>query len=93
VQTVTSDADTFEGKMADSYIMALDLGTTGNRAILFDKQGNVVAQFYKELTQYYPQPGWLEHDPREIWKDIHGAMQGVMEKAQVAPDTGGCHRL
>jgi glycerol kinase len=85
VQTVTSDADTFEGKMADSYIMALDLGTTGNRAILFDKQGNVVAQFYKELTQYYPQPGWLEHDPREIWKDIHGAMQSVMEKAQVAP--------
>lgn len=71
--------------MADSYIMALDLGTTGNRAILFDKQGNVVAQSYKELTQYYPQPGWLEHDPREIWKDIHGVMQGVMAKAQLAP--------
>ncbi|MEB3269756.1 MAG: glycerol kinase GlpK [Leptolyngbya sp.] len=71
--------------MAESYVMALDLGTTGNRAILFDHNGAVVAQSYKELTQYYPQPGWLEHDPREIWDDICGAMQGVLGKASVDP--------
>ncbi|WP_008312908.1 glycerol kinase GlpK [Leptolyngbya sp. PCC 6406] len=69
--------------MTASYIMALDLGTTGNRAILFDHSGSIVAQFYKELTQYYPQPGWLEHDPREIWADIYDAMQAVLAKAGI----------
>ena len=69
--------------MSASYIMALDLGTTGNRAILFDQDGQVVAQSYKELTQYYPEPGWLEHDPREIWEDISWAAKGVLEKAKI----------
>lgn len=69
--------------MAESYIMALDLGTTGNRAILFNQAGAIAAQSYKELTQYYPQPGWLEHDPREIWADICGAMHAVLEKANI----------
>jgi glycerol kinase len=69
--------------MAASYIMALDLGTTGNRAILFDQTGQVVAQSYKELTQYYPEPGWLEHDPREIWADICWAAQGALEKGNI----------
>ena len=50
------------------YILSLDLGTTGNRAILFDRQGNIVGQAYKELTQHYPHPGWLEHDAVEIWR-------------------------
>jgi len=44
---------------APAYVLALDLGTTGNRALLFDAQGAVVGQTYKELTQHYPQPGWL----------------------------------
>ncbi|MEM7648201.1 MAG: glycerol kinase GlpK [Cyanobacteria bacterium P01_A01_bin.70] len=70
--------------MTAAYIMALDLGTTGNRAILFDRDGQIVAQCYKELTQYYPEPGWLEHDPREIWDDIQWAAKGVLEKSQVA---------
>ena len=43
-----------------SYILALDLGTTGNRAFVFDSNGQIVGQAYKELTQYYPQPGWLD---------------------------------
>ncbi len=68
---------------APAYILALDLGTTGNRAILFDAQGAIVSQAYKELTQYYPQPGWLEHDPREIWQDILWAMQTSLQKAGV----------
>ena len=57
------------------YVLALDLGTTGNRAILFDKQGNVVGQAYQELTQHYPHPGWLEHDATEIWQDTVSCMQ------------------
>ncbi len=60
------------------YILSLDLGTTGNRAILFDRQGNVVGQAYKELTQNYPQPGWLEHDATEIWQDVQEAIKQVI---------------
>jgi glycerol kinase len=69
---------------APAYILALDLGTTGNRAILFDAQGAIVSQAYKELTQYYPQPGWLEHDPREIWQDTLWAMQTALHKAGIS---------
>ncbi|NJO41066.1 MAG: glycerol kinase GlpK [Cyanobacteria bacterium CRU_2_1] len=69
-----------------THIMALDLGTTGNRAILFDAEGNIAGQAYKELTQYYPQPGWLEHDPREIWQDIRWAMQTAIQRARVQPN-------
>lgn len=64
------------------YILSLDLGTTGNRAILFDRQGNVVGQAYKELTQYYPQPGWLEHDATEIWQDVQESIKQVISKNQ-----------
>ena len=70
--------------MSASYIMALDLGTTGNRAILFDQEGQVVEQSYKELTQFYPEPGWLEHDAREIWDDIRWAARGALEKSKIA---------
>ena len=49
------------------YIMALDQGTTSSRCILFDREGNVRQVAQKEFTQYYPKPGWVEHDPMEIW--------------------------
>ena len=66
-----------------AYVLALDLGTTGNRAILFNAEGIIVSSAYKELTQYYPQPGWLEHDPREIWLDTCWAMQTAINKAGI----------
>lgn len=50
-----------------TYIMALDQGTTSSRCILFDKQGNICSMAQKEFTQIYPQPGWVEHNPMEIW--------------------------
>lgn len=49
------------------YIMALDQGTTSSRCILFDKKGNICSMAQKEFTQIYPQAGWVEHNPREIW--------------------------
>ena len=49
------------------YIMALDQGTTSSRCILFDKQGNICSMAQKEFTQIYPKPGWVEHNPMEIW--------------------------
>ncbi|XTZ11593.1 MAG: FGGY family carbohydrate kinase, partial [cyanobacterium endosymbiont of Rhopalodia inflata] len=67
----------------DKYILAIDLGTTGNRAILFDKEGAVAGQAYKELTQHYPHPGWLEHDATEIWQDTLSVIDQVLEKKQI----------
>ncbi len=49
------------------YIMALDAGTTSNRCILFDQAGRICSSAQKEFTQYFPKPGWVEHDPEEIW--------------------------
>ena len=66
------------------YILALDLGTTGNRAILFDAEGAMLAQAYKELTQHYPQPGCLEHNPDQIWQDTYACMQQVLQDTGVS---------
>lgn len=71
--------------MTANYIMALDLGTTGNRAIIFDRDGNIAGQAYRELTQYYPKPGWVEHDPREIWEEIDWCMGSAISKAELKP--------
>ena len=71
--------------MTDKYVLSLDLGTTGNRAILFDRQGDVVGQAYKELTQYYPQPGWLEHDAEEIWQEVSSCIQQVVTEQNANP--------
>lgn len=51
----------------NKYILALDQGTTSSRCILFDRGGNICSMAQKEFTQYYPEPGWVEHDPMEIW--------------------------
>ena len=67
------------------YVLALDLGTTGNRAIVFDAQGDIVGQAYQELTQYYPQPGWLEHDPQEIWQDTLTCIHKVIKDNSISP--------
>lgn len=69
--------------MTKNYVLALDLGTTGNRAIVFNREGQMIAQAYKELTQHYPQPGWLEHDPMEIWKDTRWAIGQAIAEAQI----------
>jgi glycerol kinase len=71
--------------MLSGYILALDLGTTGNRAFVFDADGKIVANAYKELTQYYPKPGWLEHNALEIWDDTCWVIQTAIAKAQISP--------
>jgi len=52
----------------ESYVMAVDQGTTGSRAIIFNREGEVVSRAYREFTQFYPREGWVEHDPEEIWR-------------------------
>ena len=62
------------------YIMALDAGTTSNRCILFDRSGKVCSMAQKEFTQYFPQPGWVEHDANEIWSSQLGVAVEAMHK-------------
>ena len=69
------------------YIMALDSGTTSNRCILFDKEGNICSVAQKEFTQYFPQPGWVEHDPDEIFStQLEVARQALQNIGAAASD-------
>jgi len=61
-------------------VLALDLGTTGNRAIVFDTNCHIVAHAYREFTQLFPQPGWVEHNPYEIWETALACLQSVCEQ-------------
>jgi len=67
------------------YILALDQGTTSSRAIVFDRLGGVVATAQREFTQYYPQPGWVEHDAEEIWSTQLRTMREAVKKAGAKP--------
>jgi glycerol kinase len=71
--------------MEKKMVLALDQGTTSSRAILFDRQGRVVHIAQKELTQHYPKPGWVEHNPMEIWGAQSGVAREVLEAARVRP--------
>ena len=66
------------------YLLALDQGTTSSRAILFDQAGTIRAIAQKELTPIFPQPGWVEQDPNEIWSSQAGVVTEVLQKAQVS---------
>ena len=71
----------------DQYILALDQGTTSCRAVLFDRKGSIIAIAQKEFTQYFPEPGWVEHDAREIWSVQAGiAAEAVTKKGLKGTD-------
>ena len=65
------------------YIMALDAGTTSNRAIIFNKKGEIISVAQKEFTQHFPKPGWVEHDPSEIWSTQLGVCTEAMAKENI----------
>jgi len=69
----------------EEYILALDQGTTSSRAIVFDKHSNIISTAQKEFTQYFPQPGYVEHDPNEIWLSILAVIAGVFQNHTVQP--------
>ena len=64
-----------------NYLLALDQGTSSSRSIVFDEAGHIVAIAQRELTQIYPQPGWVEHDPMEIWTSQVETAREVLAKA------------
>ena len=70
--------------MSKKYVIAFDQGTTSTRAIIFNIKGEIVAISQKELTQYYPQSGWVEHDANEIFKDQQEAFESVMKDAGIS---------
>ena len=65
------------------FILALDQGTSSSRSIVFDRQGRIVAMAQREFRQIYPQPGWVEHDPKEIWDTQLATAHEALAKAQL----------
>jgi len=70
--------------MNKQFILAIDQGTTGSRAFLFDHNGQIVNSDYKEFKQYFPRPGWVEHDADEIWKSCTDVIKGALRKSRVS---------
>ena len=68
------------------YIIALDQGTTSSRSIIFDREQNIMGVAQREFTQHYPKPGWVEHDPMEIWSSQYSVMTEVLAKSGVSPE-------
>ncbi|SDM24060.1 glycerol kinase GlpK [Sediminibacillus halophilus] len=71
--------------MSETYILSLDQGTTSSRAILFNHKGEIVETAQKEFEQFFPQPGWVEHDANEIWTSVLACMSEVLRKADAEP--------
>ena len=69
------------------YVGSIDLGTTSNRFILFDKQGNIFASAQKEHKQIFPRPGWVEHDPMEIWENTCSVITQVLDKTGISAES------
>ena len=69
--------------MEKKYVIALDSGTTSNRAIIFDKDENIIAMAQREFTQIYPNAGWVEHNPMEIWATQSSVLTEVIAKANI----------
>ncbi len=70
--------------MKTKYILAIDQGTTGSRAIVFGPDGEIVSSHYQEFKQYFPQPGWVEHDAEEIWNSCVNCIQQSLRKVRLS---------
>ncbi|WP_149140744.1 FGGY family carbohydrate kinase [Gemmobacter caeruleus] len=71
--------------MANKYILAIDAGTTGTRAVIVDRDSNIKAQAYSEFTQFHPAPDRVEHDPEEIWQTTYAMMKKALKAADLKP--------
>lgn len=76
--------------LKNKYVLAIDQGTTSSRAILFNYQGRIITLAQQDFKQYFPKPGWVEHDPNEIWYSQSSVIKEVMEKADVSDDHIAC---
>jgi glycerol kinase len=69
----------------DRYVLAIDQGTTGTTVLLLDRTGTCVGRAYSEFRQIYPQPGWVEHDPEEIWEVTAGVIDKAVSSSGIHP--------
>ncbi len=76
--------------MPAKYVLAIDQGTTGSKALVFDNQARVISESYQELTQYYPHPGWVEQDAEEIWRSTLNVIEDALTKANISPSELVC---
>jgi glycerol kinase len=67
------------------HVLAIDQGTTSTRALLFDRNANAIAVARRELPQHYPKPGWVEHDPEDIWRDTLAVVRDVIATSGISP--------
>lgn len=70
-------------RQKDRYILAIDQGTTGTRTLVFDRRGRIAASAYKEFRQYFPCPGWVEHDAEEIWASCAAVIRAALKKGKI----------
>src|SRR5262245_5593108 len=78
------DAPVEESAMPTRFVLAIDQGTTSTRAVVYDEGGQPVGSAARELTQHYPQPGWVEHDAEEIWQSVGDVVPRALAAARVA---------
>jgi len=71
--------------MEQKFIAAIDQGTTGTKFVIFNKQGTIVAFSYRKHKQIYPKPGWIEHDPLEIWQQTQASIRSTLERSRIKP--------
>ncbi len=67
------------------FVLSIDQGTTGSRAFVFDARGRVAASAYQEFKQYYPKPGWVEHDAEEIWQSVEAVIRKAVKRSRINP--------
>ena len=68
------------------YILGIDQSTRGTKAVILDHDASIISSAYREITQYYPQPGWVEHDPEEIWSSTLEVVSEALKNGRVAPE-------
>jgi glycerol kinase len=79
--------------MRGKHVLSIDQGTTGTSVLIFDSEGEVRSRAYSEFTQYYPRPGWVEHDASEIWQVSIGVIAEALKAGDIpASDVGQCKR-
>ena len=74
------------------YVVALDQGTTSSRCIIFDREQNIIGTAQREFTQHYPQPGWVEQDPMEIWSSQYSVLTEALAQSGGGAGGGSRHR-
>src|SRR5258708_39279029 len=72
--------------MPPGFVLALDQGTTGSTALVVDPEGAVRARGYAEVPQHYPRPGWVEHDPQDLWTTVERAARQALSAAGITRD-------